>query len=102
MRRLTRRQRMSAMMLAAVALCFITLDLGGGGLREAHSGVRGTLGALYRGTDTVLGPSRRWLEGVPSAGTNQAKIDQLRGENAKLRGRIAALEAEQRTDAQLA
>jgi rod shape-determining protein MreC len=80
------------MLLAAVALCFITLDLGGGSLREAHSGVRGTLGALYRGTDTVVGPARRWLEGVPSAGTK----------NARLRGRIAAFEADQRTAAQLA
>jgi rod shape-determining protein MreC len=102
MRRLTRRQRVSAIVLAAVALCFITLDLGGGSLREAHSGVRGTLGALYRGTDTVVGPARRWLEGVPSAGTNQATIDDLRSENARLRGRIAALEADQRTAAQLA
>lgn len=101
MRRLTRRQRISAMLLAAVALCFITLDLGGGSLREAHSGVRGTLGALYRGTDTVIGPARRWMEGVPSAGTNKAKIDELRSENARLRGRIAALEADQRTAAQL-
>jgi rod shape-determining protein MreC len=102
MRRLTRRQRISAIVLAVVALCFITLDLGGGGLREAHSGVRGTLGSLYRGTDALLGPARRWMEGVPSAGTNQATIDDLRGENARLRGRIAALEADQRTATQLA
>ena len=88
-------------MLAAVALCFITLDLGGGGLREAHSGVRGTLGSLYRGTDALLGPARRWMEGVPSAGTNQATIDSLRNENAQLRGRIAALEADERTAGQL-
>lgn len=89
------------MVLAAIALCFITLDLGGGALRDAHSGVRGTLGALYRGTDSVLGPARRWLEGVPSAGTNKAKIEELRGENARLRGRIAALEHDQRTAGQL-
>lgn len=102
MRRLTGRQRISAMVLAAVALCFITLDLGGGSLRGAHSGVRGTLGALYRGTDSVLGPARRWMEGVPSAGTNKAKIDDLRSENARLRGRITQLEADGRTAGQLA
>jgi rod shape-determining protein MreC len=102
MRRLTRRQQISAIVLAAVALCFITLDLGGGALRNAHSGVRGALGALYRGTDSVLGPARRWVEGVPSAGTNQAKIEDLRKENAQLRGRIAALRADQRTAHQLA
>jgi len=101
MRRLTRRQRTSALVLVAIALCFITLDLGGGALRDAHSGVRGTLGALYRGTDSVLGPARRWLEGVPSAGSNKATIEQLRGDNARLRGRIAELELDRRTAAQL-
>jgi rod shape-determining protein MreC len=101
-RRLTRRQRVAALVLVAVALVFITLDLGGGALRDAHQGVRGALGSLYRGTDAALGPARRWLEGVPSAGTNQAKIDQLRSENARLRGRIAAMQADQRTSGQLA
>lgn len=102
MRRLTRRQRISAIVLAAVALCFITLDLGGGALRNAHSGVRGALGSLYRGTDAVLGPVRRWAEGVPSAGTNESKIEQLRKENAQLRGRITALRADRHTASQLA
>lgn len=102
MRRLTRRQRISALVLAAVALCFITLDLGGGALRNAHSGVRGALGSLYRGTDGMLGPARRWVEGVPSAGGNQAKIDNLRQENAQLRGRIAALKADRHTAGELA
>jgi rod shape-determining protein MreC len=101
-RRLTRRQRISALVLAAVALCFITLDLGGGALRNAHSGVRGALGSLYRGTDGMLGPARRWVEGVPSAGGNQAKIDNLRQENAQLRGRIAALKADRHTAGELA
>ncbi len=102
MRRLTRRQRLSAIVLAAVALCFITLDLGGGALRDAHTGVRGALGSLYRGTDAVLGPARHWVEGVPSAGSNKATIQRLRGENAQLRGRIAALQTDQRTAGQLA
>ncbi len=73
MRQLTRRQRMSAAVLAVVALCFITLDLGGGGLRGAHDGVRGTFGSLYRGTDAVLGPVRRWVAGLPDAGTNESR-----------------------------
>ena len=66
MRRLTRRQRTAALVLAVLALCFITLDLGGGGLRSAHTGVRGTLGALYRGTDAMLGPVRRFA-GYPES-----------------------------------
>jgi rod shape-determining protein MreC len=102
MRRLTRRQRVAAIVLAVVALCFITLDLGGGALRDTHTGVRGALGSLYRGTDAVLGPARRWIQGIPSAGTNKSRIEQLRLDNARLRGRIAALESDGRTTGQLA
>lgn len=87
--RLTRRQRFAALVLAVVAACFITLDLSGGGFQSAHTGVRGSLGALYRGTDNVLGPARRWLQGLPSAGRNQAKIEGLEHENAQLRGQLA-------------
>ncbi|HEU5267556.1 MAG TPA: rod shape-determining protein MreC [Jatrophihabitans sp.] len=101
MRRLTRRQRMSAIVLAAVALCFVTLDLGGGSLQTAHSGVRGTLGSLYRGTDSVLGPVRRWFEGAPTAGADEGRVDALRKENAQLRGRIAALRADADTAARI-
>jgi rod shape-determining protein MreC len=102
MRRLTRRQRVSAIVLAVIAACFITLDLGGGALSDAHNGVRGALGSLYRGTDSVIGPVRRWVQGVPTAGTNKSRIEQLRQQNAALRGRIAALQADQRTAGQLA
>lgn len=102
MRRLTRRQRLAAIVLAAVALCFITLDLGGGALRNAHSGVRGALGSLYRGTDALVGPARRWVEGLPTAGSNRGTIDRLRSENARLRGEIAALHTDRRTAGQLA
>jgi rod shape-determining protein MreC len=101
MRRLTRRQRSSAIVLAIVALAFLTLDLGGSGLGSAHSGMRGMLGSLYRGTDAVLGPVRRFAEGVPDAGTNKHRIDELRSENAKLRAQLAAQQADRRTSAQL-
>ena len=101
MRRLTRRQRMSAIVLTAVALCFITLDLGGGSLQTAHSGVRGSLGSLYRGTDAVLGPVRRWFEGAPTAGTNEGRLEALEKQNAQLRGRVAALQADAGTAARI-
>src|SRR4051812_49941440 len=97
MRRLTRRQRISALVLAAIAVCFITLDLGGSALKDAHAGVRGSLGSLYRGTDGVLGPVRRWLEGVPSAGANQKRIEGLRRRNAELQGRVEPVAADRRT-----
>jgi rod shape-determining protein MreC len=102
MRALTRRQRLAAIVLACLALGFVTLDLGGGGLRSAHSGVRGALGSLYRGTDAVLGPTRHFIQGIPSAGTSHARISTLRHENAVLRGRVAVAEAERATHAQLA
>ena len=102
MRRLTSRQRTAAIVLAAIAVCFVTLDLGGGGLRSAHSGVRGALGSLYRGTDALLGPIRRFVQGVPSAGSNQARIDALEHDNAMLRGQLAAAQADKATQAHLA
>src|SRR3954464_1007589 len=45
---------------------------------------------------------RRGLEGVPSAGTNQNRIEELRRRNAELQGRIDQLQADRRTAAQLA
>lgn len=101
MRRLTTRQRIAALVLAVLALGFIALDLGGGGLQSAHGGARGTLGALYRGTDAVLGPVRRFVQGLPHAGTNQSRIAQLRHENARLRGQLAAQQADQLSTATL-
>jgi rod shape-determining protein MreC len=102
MRRLTRRQQIAAMVLGVISLCFITLDLGGGGLRSAHDGVRGALGSLYRGTDAVFGPARRFVQGLPTAGTNQARIDALQRQNAQLRGELAGAAADRATATQLA
>jgi rod shape-determining protein MreC len=102
MRRLTRRQRISAMALAVIALAFITLDRGGGSLNDAHDGVRGALGSLYRGTDSVLGPVRRWVQGAPTAGSNEGHIQALQAQNQKLNARIAKLQADARTSRQLA
>jgi rod shape-determining protein MreC len=92
-RRLSRRQRWAGALLALVAIGFMVLDLGGGSLQSAHTGVRGSFGALYRGTDSLLGPLRQWLQGLPSAGTNESKIDALRAENARLRGTLSADQA---------
>jgi len=101
-RRLTRRQRIAALTLAFVAVAFITLDLGGGSMRTAHRGVRGTLGALYRGTDALFGPARRWLQGVPSAGSNEGKVRALQHEVAQLHSQLNARTADTATNAELA
>jgi rod shape-determining protein MreC len=100
-RRLTRRQRTAAIVLAVVALLLATFDLGGSGLRSAHGGVRGVLGALYRGTDAVIGPVRSFVEGVPSAGSNRDTIAQLRHEVAALRRQVADEQADRATRTRL-
>lgn len=89
MRRLTRRQRVAAVTLVVLALGFITLDVGGSGLSSAHGGVRGALGSLYRGTDTVLGPVRRFVQGVPHAASNEQQVSDLTHQNSLLRKELA-------------
>ena len=77
---------MSAIVLTVVALCFITLDLGGGACATPTTACAAASGSLYRGTDAVLGPVRRWVEGVP-VGRHQHRADRRAAqENAKLRG----------------
>lgn len=100
--RLNSRQRLAAVVLALVAVCFATLDIAGGDLRNAHSGARGLLGGLYRGTDSVLGPARRFVQGLPNVSSNQATIDKLRRQNIQLQQQLAASSADADTDAQLA
>ena len=101
MRRLDKRQRIAAIVLAALALGFITLDLAGGSLRSSHSGVRGTLGALYRGTDSLLGPVRTFVQGVPNAGSNEHDVRALRHQVADLQHELAARDANQQTSSKL-
>ena len=84
MRRLTRRQRLSAIVLAVLALLFISFDFAGGSLGGTRSGTTGALGSLYRGTDAVLGPVRRFVQGVPDVGGNRREIAQLKRRNADL------------------
>jgi rod shape-determining protein MreC len=101
-RRLSRRQRIAALVLTALAACFLALDLAGSGLQSAHSGVRGTLGSLYRGTDSVLGPVRRFLQGIPSAGSDESRLHALEQQNTALRKQLADARLDKHTAAQLA
>jgi rod shape-determining protein MreC len=101
MRRLSRRQRLAAIALALVALAFLTLDIGGSSLSSAHGGVRGAFGSLYRGTDSVLGPIRRFVQGVPGAASNQDRINQLEADDQKLRQQLADAAVDKATAAQL-
>jgi rod shape-determining protein MreC len=89
------------MLLLGVCFVLVTLDLGGGGLRSAHSGVRGVLGALYRGTDGVLGPARRFVQGLPSAGSNESRVQALQRQVAQLQGELNAHAVDRSSAAQL-
>jgi rod shape-determining protein MreC len=102
MRRLTERQRIAAIVLSILAVLFLVLDVAGGSLRSAHNGVRGALGALYRGTDVVLGPVRSFVAGVPTAGSNKDRIASLEHQNALLRGQLADARLDRTTAAELA
>jgi rod shape-determining protein MreC len=89
MRKLTRRQQIGAAALTLVALLFISLDFTGGSLRSARGGATGALGSLYRGTDSVIGPVRRFVQGVPDVADNRSKIAALQQQNDLLRRRLA-------------
>lgn len=101
MRSLTRRQRVAFTVLALVALALISLDVTGGRLRSLHGGAAGSLGALYRGTDSVVGPVRRFLAGIPSAGSAHDQVQRLEQQNAALRAQIHVADADQQSAAAL-
>lgn len=94
MRKLTRRQQLSAIALTVVALLFISLDFAGGSLAGARGGTTGALGSLYRGTDSVIGPARRFVQGVPDVGENRREIAQLKQRNNRLQTQLAATAAD--------
>ncbi|MDQ2835836.1 MAG: rod shape-determining protein MreC [Actinomycetota bacterium] len=101
MRKLTRRQQVSALVLAVLALLFISLDFAGGSLAGARGGTTGALGSLYRGTDSVIGPVRRFVQGVPDVGKNRSEIAQLRQRNDELQRQLAAAKTDAATASRL-
>ena len=58
-------------------------------------------GSLYRGTDAVLGPVRRFVQGVPDVAGNRREIAQLTQRNADLQRQLAAAAADAATARQL-
>ncbi|MEO9239228.1 MAG: rod shape-determining protein MreC [Jatrophihabitantaceae bacterium] len=102
MRKLTRRQQLSALALAVVALLFISLDFTGGALGGARGGTTGALGSLYRGTDSVIGPVRRFVQAIPDVGRNRSEIAQLQQRNRQLSQQLAAATTDATTSHRLA
>lgn len=87
-RTLTRRQRRAAIVLAIVATLFITVDVAAAPFRDARGGVTGVLGSLARATDSVVGPARRFIQGVPEVSSNRQRIASLEKDNAALRAQL--------------
>lgn len=87
-RTLTQRQRRAAIALAIVAALFITVDVAAAPFRDARGGVTGVLGSLSRATDSVVGPARRFVQGVPEVASNRQRIASLEQDNADLRRQL--------------
>ncbi|MCW2525439.1 MAG: merC [Pseudonocardiales bacterium] len=101
MRQLTRRQRRAAIALALVALLFCVFDIAGAPFENARSGTQGYLGGLYRGTDSVVGPVRRFVQGVPKVNSDTDTISALRAKVAELERQRATATQDAATSAQL-
>jgi rod shape-determining protein MreC len=91
MKRLTRRQRRAALALAVVAVLFLASDALGASYADARGGVQGFFGALYRGTDSVFIPARRWIQALPHLGRDSSTIARLRAQVATLQRQNATL-----------
>jgi rod shape-determining protein MreC len=91
MKRLTRRQRRAALALALVAVLFVVTDALGASYADARGGVQGFFGALYRGTDSVFTPARRWIQALPHVGRESTTIARLRAQVATLQRQNATL-----------
>ena len=63
--------------------------------------MRGALGSLYRGTDTVLGPVRRFLQGIPRAGSDESRLHALEQQNTALRKQLDDARLDRHAEAQL-
>ena len=101
MKRLSRRQRRAAVALAVVAILFIASDALGASYADARGGVQGFFGALYRGTDSVFAPARRWVQALPHLGRDSAANARLRAQVATLQGQNATLQNEAGSGEQL-
>lgn len=101
MRTLTRRQRIGAAVLAAFALMFLSFDFAGSSLSSARGGTHGLLGSLYRGTDAIFGPLRRFVQGIPDVNSNRAEIARLQKQNQALKRQLADAQANADTLRQL-
>jgi rod shape-determining protein MreC len=99
-RQLTRRQRRAAIALALVAAFFCALDIAGAPFAGARGGVQGFFGGLYRGTDSVLGPARTWVQALPDLNHNSKTITSLRNQVADLK-RAQAIDTNNATTAKL-
>jgi len=100
-RSLTRRQRRATVVLLVVALLFVVVDVAAAPFRDARGGASGLLGALARGTDSVVSPVRRVALALTGTDDRQ-RADRLEQENAELHRQLAQSQVDAATAAQLA
>ena len=101
-RALTHRQRRAALALALVALLFVGIDVAAAPFRDARGGASGVLGSLARGTDSVVGPVRRFVQGLPHVSADRAQLHDLQQQTAQLRDELTRNQIDKATADQLA
>jgi rod shape-determining protein MreC len=102
MRTLTSRQRRAAVVLALIAVLFAAFDVVGAPFASARGGAQGFFGGLYRGTDSVFGPTRRWVGELPHLSTDRATIADQRAQLAALQRAAATRSATSATAKEVA
>ena len=102
MRAFTSQQRRAAIALAVIAVLFATFDIVGAPFAGARSGVQGFFGGLYRGTDSVLGPTRQWVAELPNLSHDRLTIAGQQAQIAALKRAAATRSANAATARQVA
>jgi rod shape-determining protein MreC len=89
MRRPTRRQRLTLVVLLLLAVVFVTVDYRGSAFGGLRSGAETVFGPVQRGLSAVFTPVGRFLGGIPHVGSARSDIDALRRENDDLRRQLS-------------
>jgi rod shape-determining protein MreC len=89
MRRPTRRQRLTLIVLLVLSVVFVTLDSARGTFAGLRSGVAAVFGPEQRGLAAIFTPVGRFFGGIPHLASSRHDADTLRQQNAELRRQLA-------------
>lgn len=90
MSRPSRRQRFAIVLLLIVSVVLLVLDQNGTRFTGAREVAGRAFDPVERGLNSVVNPVGDFFSGLPNVGSNTRKLDQLRRENARLRGELRA------------